>query len=56
MDVPVFMDLLKKYDFSFFAGVPGTSLKFVVNYLNDEEDSDEITHVRTSNECEASVE
>ncbi len=52
MDVPVFMEILKKHDFSFFAGVPGTSLKFVLNYLNDESD-DDIVHVRTSNECEA---
>ena len=51
MDVPVFMELMKKYDFSFYTGVPGTSLKFIVNYLN--EDSEDCTHVRASSECEA---
>ena len=52
MDVPVFMDLLKKYEFSFYTGVPGTSLKFVVNYLNADSE-DDIIHVRATNECEA---
>lgn len=52
MDVPVFMELMKKYGFSFYTGVPGSSLKGVVNYLNDDTE-DDIVHVRASNECEA---
>ncbi|MBN2156910.1 MAG: phosphonopyruvate decarboxylase [Candidatus Lokiarchaeota archaeon] len=51
MDVPAFMELLKKHEFTFFTGVPGTTLTYVVNYLNH--NTEDITHVRACNECEA---
>jgi len=51
MDVPVFMELLKKHEFVFFTGVPDTNLTYMINYLNNGDEG--ITHVRASNECEA---
>lgn len=48
-----FFKLCKKYDFEFFAGVPDSTFKSWMSFL--EKNNDKLTNISTVNECEATA-
>lgn len=54
MDTAIFFNILREKNINFFTGVPDSTLKAMINYLNTALSQDPtITHIRAVNECEA---
>lgn len=48
-----FAELLKDYNITYITGVPDSTLKAWVNFLNNSNDNFNFTHIKAVNECEA---